>query len=283
MKHKPFFLLITILMLASLACSININVPDLNFRVGPTETLNINESAPDSPARLVVAMGAGKLNVTGGSSQFVSGSIRYNVDAFKPKIRRFGSELRIEQDEKAFPSAIGNDRINEWNLQLGNIPVDLTFEAGAYEGKIDLSGVPITRLQFNDGAGSNKVEFTRPNPETMEQLSYNTGASQIELVGLGYANFERMSFSGGAGDFSLDFSGELQHDSSVDISGGAASFEIVIPEGMRARIIVEGGLNNINPSGTWTVNDKVYESTGEGPLLTITVDMGLGNLNLVKK
>lgn len=283
MKPNPILTFVIILALASLACTINVNVPDVNFRAGPTQTFEVSETPPDSPAQLVIGMGAGKLSISGGSDKFVSGTIRYNVDSFKPDIHRSGNELRIEQDESSFPSAIGEDRINDWNLKLGSTPVELTINAGAYEGVLDLSGVPVTRLEFNDGAGSNAVKFTSPNPKKMELLAYNTGASHVELVGLGYANFEKMTFKGGAGDFSLDFSGALQDNAQVDISGGAATFKVIIPQGMRARISIEGGLNNINPTGTWTVTDNVYETEGEGPLLSITVDMGLGNLDLVHK
>jgi hypothetical protein len=105
----------------------------------------------------------------------------------------------------------------------------------------------------------------------------------VELIGLGHANFETLTFSGGAGDYTLDFTGELQRDATVKISAGLGNLRIVIPAGTMAQVAVTGAITNINTQGTWTVNDKRYETSGSGPTLTIEVDMGLGNLTLVRE
>ena len=44
----------------------------------------------------------------------------------------------------------------------------------------------------------------------MSILRYETGASTVKLNGLANANFGTLIFSGGAGDYTLDFSGDLQ-------------------------------------------------------------------------
>ena len=49
----------------------------------------------------------------------------------------------------------------------------------------------------------------------MESLTYDTGASSVTITGLADANFKKMEFKGGAGSFTLDFSGQLRTDGSV--------------------------------------------------------------------
>lgn len=283
MKRYALLILIGILMLTSLACSVTINAPSVRSTVGPTETMEVNEPAPSGDARLVIGMGAGKLDVTGGGQGLVSGNIRYNVPGLKPAVKRNGSEVQVVQETDKLTNSFGNDLVNEWNLKLGNTPMDLTINAGAYEGTIDLSGVPLTGLAINDGASKAKVVINSPNPEQMDTLSYKTGASQVELDGLANANFKNMTFSGGAGNYTLDFSGELKQDAKVTITGGVSNVKIIVPSGMQSRITVTGGLNNITPRGTWTVEDKVYQTHGSGPVLTINLDMGVGNLELINR
>lgn len=284
MKRYPLLFLIGILVLTSLACSITVNAPEVRFRTGPTQTLDIQEEAPNEPARLTLSMGAGELEVSPGGSGFVSGSIRYNVEELKPEVERSGNQVSIGQNEKNFPSAIGTDLINDWNLRLGTAtPVALTINAGAYEGTIDLSGVPLTELRINDGASKAEVVFEKDNPVEMERLSYKTGASQVKLTGLGYANFKELTFGGGAGDYTLDFTGQLRQDARATITSGVSSVKIIVPNGMRAKVILNGGLNNVDQRGTWTVGDHQYETNGSGPLLTISVEMGVGNLELIQR
>jgi hypothetical protein len=117
----------------------------------------------------------------------------------------------------------------------------------------------------------------------MDTFRYTTGASSVKLNGLANANFENLVFKGGAGDYTLDFSGELQRDATVDITAGVCRLEIVVPEGTAVKIKLSGGLSDVRTEGTWSVNDKTYALSGEGPTLTINVDMGIGSLTLISK
>lgn len=283
MKRYALPFLITVLILTSLACQITVNAPQLpkGDVLDQPETFSINEAAPSQPASLSISMGAGKLNITGGGPAFVSGTVRYNVTQLKPTINRSGSHINLDQDETDSIVSLGTDLINEWDLALGSTPLALKINAGAYEGKLALGGVPLTELVINDGASKSEVSFDAPNPQTMETLAYKTGASQVELLNLANANFREMTFDSGAGSYTLDFGGELKQDASVRITSGVSDFKIIIPDGMRAHIEVDGSLNNITQRGTWTVTDRVYDTDGSGPLLTIEVEMSVGQLELV--
>lgn len=280
---KTILLLIGILILTSMACSITVNLPEM--KVGETQTLTLSEELPtgSDPMRLSIQMGAGSLNVTGGSDQLLSGTINYNVEDWKPDVTRSGNNLDIIQSRT---SNLGNPTrtiINKWDLSLGNYPFDLDIQAGAYEGSLELGGVPITRLKIQDGASKGSVNFEEPNPLRMSSFTYQTGASSIDLTTLANANFDEMIFEGGTGNYLLDFSGTLQADSTVRVTAGMSNLRIVIPEGTACKVTITGGLNNVSPKGTWSITNGVYEKTGSSPVLTINVEMGLGNLDLVSE
>jgi len=114
----------------------------------------------------------------------------------------------------------------------------------------------------------------------MDSFRYETGASKVRLIGLANANFASMSFQSGAGNYYLDFSGDLQQDATVRIRSGLSNVDIVVPEGTSARVSITGGLSNVLVHGTWRQEGDDYVQEGQGPTLTIRVEMGAGNLIL---
>jgi len=281
-KILPVIVVLT-LVLSSLACSFTVSTPKIS--TGETKTFTVNEAVPASveTISLDIEMGAGKLIITGGAKSLIEGTIHYNVLGWAPEVTREGGKVRIFQgtlDEIRIPN---DDVVNTWDLLLGTFPIDLTVSAGAYEGSLDLTGVPLTNLDITDGASKATVTFDTVNPVEMDTFQYKTGASQVILLGIGNANASHFNFDGGAGDFTLDFSGELQQDLSVDINSGISSLKIIVPENVPARVTISGGLNNISPSGTWTITGNTYEKTGSGPRIDIYIEMGVGSLNLISQ
>lgn len=282
--YKKIFFVLIVIMFTSLACSFNINLPTVSTE---NETVFVlNEMTPDNrdSSDLEIGMGAGRLNITGGSDQWITGEIKYNVPLWGPNITRSTYGLNITQETK---KQIGipdkNDVINDWNIILGNHPTDLVINAGAYQGNLDLTGIPLTKLRINDGASQSNIRFDELNPVEMISFNYASGASQIEIYGLSNANFANMVFEGGPGSFTLDFSGDLQRDTDVEINYGLGDMKIIIPKGTPAYVIVDGGLNNVELRGTWNVTGNEYSLEGDGPQLFFRIKMGLGNLQLISQ
>src|SRR5258708_3285485 len=162
---------------ASLACNIGVNVPRVS--TGPTQTLAISEPAPEGTKStdVQIIMGAGTLTLDPGATGLVEGQIKYNVADWKPTVMHTGSSVAITQGQPnnvALPVG-GSDIVNDWSLKLGNVPMTLTVDAGAYQGILNLGGVPLTGLTIQDGASKAKVVFAAPNPQTMSTLTYETG------------------------------------------------------------------------------------------------------------
>ncbi len=274
---------IFILLFTSLACSSNVNLPKV--ATSEVTTYTINESVPQGQesSDLEIAMGAGQLNITGGSDNWVSGEVKYNVSIWNPEIQRTNFGIRIIQEtNKQF--VIPDEKvINDWNIQLGDHPTNLEINAGAYQGNLDLSGIPLTKLKVSDGASQGKIRFDTLNPVEMTSFHYTTGASQVEIIGLANANTDSMVFEAGPGSYTLDFSGDLQRDIDIEINFGLGDVKIIIPKGVSAYVIVDGGLNNVELKGTWNVSGNEYNLDGNGPRLSFDVNMGIGNLQLISQ
>jgi hypothetical protein len=277
---------ITIAILAILSMACSVSVPVQRIQPGDLQTYRFAETKLEGneSAEIKVVMGAGELEITGGGDGLAQGEISTNVAEWKPTITRQGSQLSIEQDTKSVRGIPNDTLVNKWMIKLGKTPMKLVVNAGAYTGSMDFSGVPLTELSITDGASKGKVTFKEVNPVQMDQFTYLTGASTVELTGLANANFDDMRFEGGAGDYKLQFDGVLQREANVVITTGVSNLRIIIPKTLAVKITIGGGLSNVNPSGTWTIDGDVYSNpNGMGPLLSIHVDMGVGNLELVQE
>jgi hypothetical protein len=160
--------------------------------------------------------------------------------------------------------------------------MDLSIEAGAYTGTFELGGLALNALTIKDGAAEVELAFSEPNLTEMSIFQYGTGASNVKMSGLANANFSLMDFSSGAGDYTLDFSGDLKRDASITISSGLSNMIIVVPEGVNAIVTVDSGASNINAGSSWEQDGKTYTQSGEGPTLTFVINIGAGNVTLTK-
>lgn len=280
---RKFMILVAILALTTLACGFNINPPRRAEPI-PEVTESIKVASPESDdVNLRLSFGAGELKLSPGASGLVDGTATYNYEHFKPEVKTDGGDVHITMGETSvniFPS-LDNPK-NEWDLKLGSQPMDLSIEAGAYQGKFEFGGLSLTSLTIKDGAADVNLVFSEPNPVSMSTFRYTTGASSVKMEGLAYANFSLFDFSSGAGDYTLDFSGELQRDASVKVQTGFSNLIIIIPEGVNAIVTMESGLSNVSAGSGWSQNGNVYRQSGEGPTLTFVIEMGAGNLMLTR-
>ena len=256
MKAKVI-LAILILSLASMACGFSFDLPD-RPQAGPEVKESITVADPDSKeTRLSLSFGAGKLTLSPGAKNLVDGTVLYNVKDLKPEIVKNGGSIEIKQgDFKSLPPF--KDMKNEWDLKLGNQPMDLVIAAGAYDGTLELGGLSLKSLDVKDGASNVDLSFSEPNPIEMSILRYSTGASDVKLSGLANANFSTLTFSGGAGNYTLDFSGELQQNAVITVDSGFGNLSLIIPDNVSAKVTVEGAAVNINHGSSWSQNGKEY-------------------------
>lgn len=277
-KLIPF---LSILALTALACGISVPKPPTPQ---PEVTEDIKAEYPDAnEVNLALRFGAGEMTLNPGADVLVDGTATYNYDELKPEVNTDGGDVEVRVGDgnlNIFPNL--NNLKNVWDLKLGDQPMNLSIESGAYDGTFELGGLSLTRLDIKDGAANVELAFSEPNPVEMSTFTYSTGASDVKITGLANANFSFFDFSSGAGDYTLDFSGDLQRDASVKIETGLSNFIIIVPEGVDAVVTVQGGLSNVNAGPGWERSGSDYIQKGEGPTITFVIEMGAGNLTLAR-
>lgn len=294
---------ILVLALASLACSFSIDVPgvDVDFGDGDGENRNlitedIEVPLPDErPIQLRIGFGAGELNLEpGAEGALAEGTASYDIEQLAPEYSISGGEVLLSSgdvenlddfnfnfDFSENPFATGFDDVdNRWDLALAAEPMSLDIAGGAYRGRAELGGLALTELSISSGASDLEVSFSEPNQVEMETLRVSTGASSTSLSGLANARFGRLRFAGGAGDFTLDFTGDLVRDGDVTVDAALSSITLVIPEGIPVELDVDGALANVDVPAGFSRSGGVYIQEGSGPSLTISVELGAGDLQV---
>jgi hypothetical protein len=274
------------LVLVTMACGVNVKSPVTKIKTGPTQIVDIQVPMPEEPStgvELNLEFVAGDIKLSpGASGSLASGSATFNAADFEPKVVASGSSYTLRSGDMEIEGipTFEDDLVNEWDLQLADTPMSLNIQAGAYKGNFELGGLSLEKLAISEGGSDLKGAFSAPNQVEMSSFTLSTGGSAMVLKGLANANFEQMTFKSGAGDYTLSFDGDLQRDANVSIDTGAATVNIIVPEGVNAQVTFDGGLSSVNADGGWVQNGNVYTLSGNGPTLTITVIMGMGTLNL---
>jgi hypothetical protein len=286
MFNKSILLALTILALFTLACGLTFNLPITDIKTGATVTEDIHiplSDTTDEVAEITMNFGAGELKLAPGAEDaLLSGTATYNIQDFKPEITTDGNQVTIQTGDleiKGIPN-FGEDYRNTWDFELDDTPIELRINSGAYQGRFELGDLALKSLRVADGAADVRLSFSEPNKTQMETLRYDTGASSVKLSGLANANFERLSFKGGVGEYILDFSGELQRDAMVTVDAGLSSVTIIVPKGVPARVFVDGGLANVDVGGDWVKMGSEYIQSGEGPRISVNVNIGAGNVEI---
>jgi len=176
---------------------------------------------------------------------------------------------------------------NYWFLEFSDkIPISFEIDVGACEADFDFTGLRIDNLDMDLGASSVEVEFRKSNLERIPKIDIDVGASELTITGLGNANFDKLCFDGGVGDFTLDFSGEFEHRAYVDIDIGLGSLTILVPKDAGVQIKSESSFLSsvdIDEDDFDEIEDDLYESDNFGESekeLIFDIEVGLGSVEI---
>lgn len=253
-----------------------------------TNVTDINISFPEAEGlHLRLAVGACRIHVVpGDGDQWVTGTYEDPSNAIPLRIVQEGNTVKITQ-EFDWPETWGSvNRPPTFDLELGKgRPYRLTLEGGASESEIDLGGLPLRGLTVKYGAGKQEFDFSAPNPEAMEQITFSAGAAGIELEHLANANFSHMKLDGGAATFELGFEGSLQRDADVTINTGMASVELAVPAATAAKISAETVLGDLDVGDGWMKKEGAFWNQaaldGSTPVLTVSAQVVMGAVRLI--
>jgi hypothetical protein len=252
----------------------------------PDTPINVAYPAAEE-LHLRITLGACRFEAKPGEGEaWVTGACHDPTGNRAPRVIEEGGTVRITEAEPSWeriPAVFGG--VPRYELALGKgRPFALTIETGGSEFDLDLGGVPVRSLTVRQGAGRFELNFTAPNPETMELLEVSSGAAGIELENLANANFSEMRLSGGAGGYELDFGGTLLQDAEAKVETGLSGVEIAVPAATAARVVAETTLGSVDVGDGFTKKEGAFLTeaalAGGAPLLTIRAGVRLGRLQL---
>jgi CYTH domain-containing protein len=187
--------------------------------------------------RATLEMGAGDLNLSGGSSHLLESDFDYRSSSGIPKVDYSVSgttgELRISQDDS--DSHIRTTTDNHWTLHFANdIPLEIKIDMGAGRGNLRLRDIDVTRLNLDMGAGQVDVDLTGDRKSDLTaDIEGGVGQANIRLpknVGV------IVNASGGIGTISAR---GLKHD------GDEYTNDLYGKSPVTIHLKVEGGVGTI--------------------------------------
>lgn len=154
-------------------------------RVGAlrTESHSVELGDADS-VRVVIGLGAGDLQVTGGAEKLLEADFTYNVVDLKPEVEYKNGTLVVRQpDVGGLPVLRGiTDYRNEWRLRLNDeLPMDLSVDVGGGASDLQLAGLSLTRLDVSLGAGTYTVDLSGDWVRDLH-VTIDAGAADIRLL-----------------------------------------------------------------------------------------------------
>lgn len=270
------------------ACDIS-SIPGLpKLEVGELRTKELLVPLSDAEsAEVLLRFGAANFHLKPGAAELLEGEVTYNVDQLEPETEYSSGagKASVEISPQGEIRGLPTERVrNDWEVWLTKkIPLSLRVEAGAFSGDFDLSGLRLTNLEMRTGATRSIVSFEEPNPQELERIEIETGASEFDILGLGYANFEEMTFKSGLGRYTLDFTGPLNRSAEARIETGVSQVTIIVPESTGTRVILEEEVSDTDIYGFRRLEEKEYVNDAfeeAENTLVIKVRMGLGSLTL---
>src|SRR5258708_21369614 len=233
-------------------------------RVEPkTDSISAPYPDGDSP-QLRLEISVGTVELSAGNDKLIDGSVTYNIAEWTPRVLVEEQRVTVKQDVGLHMRGAWHNARNEWKLALGTTkPFSLSIAKGAGESRLSLGGVPLKDVQIEVGAGKAQISFDKPNPADCSQFNVNMGAGSLAVDGLLNTNAERFGFAGGAGEITLNFTGEsLNRFMTVNISTGAGKIVLNVKKGVAFQATVKKFIGSVHTQGDFhAVQTGVYETS----------------------
>jgi hypothetical protein len=246
-----------------------------------------------------ISLGNGKLTLEKGiDNKLFDGEFFYknNLPNVKYEIVGETGRLTIRFDEQRFRkkgeenkftrlSSLDNLYEDECRLKLSpDLPIVLNLDLGLAKGELELGGLQIKEVRLTSGLSKTKIDFSEPNPISLEYFDVDAGVGALEISNLGNANFKNFKFQGGIGDYVIDFAGDHYRDTKVDIGVGVGKVKILLPRSAGVRMKVDKSFFcSFNIDDIYKKDDLYYNDMWgkTDNSLDMNLETGVGNVSVV--
>jgi hypothetical protein len=132
--------------------------------------------------RVEMRMGAGELNVEGGSPRLLDADFSYDNPSLKPAVRyeasSFRGQLTIEQPNV---HGFGSASHYEWKLRLNNsVPLDVVTHLGAGNAEMNLGALNLRGVEVHMGVGNLDMDL-RGDPKRDYNVEIHGGVGNASV------------------------------------------------------------------------------------------------------
>ncbi len=144
-----------------------------------TQTVELDKA---EMVRVEMRMGAGELNVAGGSTRLLDADFEYVLPESKPVVRyqasSFRGQLTIEQP-RGLDSRAGSPY--EWKLRLNNgVPMDVVAHLGAGNAEMNLGALDLRGVEVHMGVGNLDIDL-RGDPKRDYNVEIHGGVGNATV------------------------------------------------------------------------------------------------------
>jgi hypothetical protein len=238
-----------------------------------------------------VEYGAGLFRVTpGAAGELYRVEMRYDEDKFTP-VRTFDATagtLRVGvRGREGVRVSLNDNRRGEDSpfLDLGlspDIPLSLDLQLGAVESDVELGGLALQRVHYETGASATHLRFSRPNPIACTEMVLEAGAAEFEARQLANANCARVSFDGGVGRVTMDFTGTWRQSMVADVNVGFGTLDLRLPRDVGVEVHLSRFLASFDAAGFQKRGDVYYSANWASARqkLTLHVNASIGGVQV---
>ena len=181
----------------------------------------------------------------------------------------------------------GSSDDNGQHLDLAlspEVPTSLDLKFGAGDADVDLGGLSLTDAQLKMGASQTRVRFSAPNRVSCRQLTFQVGAVDFRADRLGNARCGRIELLGGAGDITVDFTGDWGKvaETVAEITVGVGGLTLRVPEGLGVAVEMTRFLSSFEQSGLQKRGDRYYSPNFDAATHRLRLDIksAIGSVQL---
>ena len=230
---------------------------------------------------LTIVMTGGTLDVTPNNALTTSVNVQTNILDWSPKQTNTDGMV-IEQSNRPKNNWQQVDyTVNDWNVLTGQNPLDLKIDAHIWKGILDLTGVNLQSFQLADVNSQSEIRFEKPGGP-FDTFLIDSVRSNMKVMGLLNSGAKNMILKVPAGNYLLNFTGNLQQDMSAIITTGLGKTRIEIADSANVQITYKGLTRNSTIEGDWRLLEgTTFIHSNPGYLLDIVVNSDQGDLEVV--
>jgi len=192
--------------------------------------------------------GAGEVSVRGGDmGDLMKAGFRFNRRYLEPRVdfSESGGRGRLVVERRSRSFHFGNVR-NTWDIELTNrIPLDLDFDFGAGEARLDLRGLQLRSLAVDMGVGELTLDLSGDRSESLNaSIDGGVGQANIYLpsdIGVrvrvdgGLGSVDAPGFAKNGHDYTNAAYGRTKIQIFLDIDAGIGQVNLELRRGSSAK------------------------------------------------